>query len=544
MKTSRFCKSLPYLLSVSFAVPGAVAQTIYWTDVGSHKIQRADLGGRGVEDLVTTGVMTPVDIAIDVGAGKMYWTEAAPADFMISRANLDGTSVQLLVTGLVSPGGIALDVAAGKMYWTDLGSSKIQRANLDGSDVEDLLTIGVVFTPIEIALDVAAGKMYWTESSPADFMIQRADLDGSNVELLVTGLINPSGLALDVSVGKVYWTDIGTGKLQRADLDGSGVEDLVTMEVIEPVRITLDLTDGKIYWTEGSPADFMISRSNLDGTDVDLLITGLTSPSGIEIVAATGGQPILPVDQLRIVNSFVIVRQCGGDAFENDQAKSFDPFDSTVESAVGCSLAGGLASAGQQSEIADTSMTAFGSTYSEASAGVQNVIHALASSYFQVTFELPSTSIFALDGLLSIDATGDVIGAFAQIRLTTAGGDPILEHTLSLGPGGKPETLTIDETGSLTPGFYVLEVQASTGIDNDVPPSLVAEAAYEMLFSVATGDSDGDADVDITDFAELVGCLTGPDGTTPINCSLFDFDFDGDVDLADFGTFGLLFTGS
>ena len=149
-----------------------------------------------------------------------------------------------------------------------------------------------------------------------------------------------------------------------------------------------------------------------------------------------------------------------------------------------------------------------------------------------------------MDGLLSIDGTNDTIGAFAQIRLSTAGGDPILEHMLSIGPGGKPETAVIDETGSLTAGLYVLEVQASTGIDNDVPPSLVAEAAYEMLFSVATGDGDGDADVDVTDFAEFAGCLTGSDGTTPATCNLFDFDFDGDVDLADFGVFGLLFTGS
>lgn len=357
-------------------------------------------------------------------------------------------------------------------------------------------------------------------------------------------LLSVSFAASSAVAQTIYWTDVGSHKIQRADLDGSGVEDLVTMEVIEPVRIALDLTDGKIYWTEGSPADFMIWRSNLDGTDLDLLITGLTSPSGIAIVAATGGQPILPVDQLRTVSSFVIVQQCGGEAFEDDQAESFGPFGSTVESVFDCAHAGGLASAGQQSEIADASMSAFGSTHSEATAGVQTNIHALASSYFQVTFELPSTSIFALDGLLSIVAKHDVIGAFAQIRLSTAGGDPILEHTLSIGSGGKPETVTIDENGSLTPGLYVLQVQASTGIDNDVPPSLAAEAAYEMVFSVATGDSDGDADVDIIDFAEFAGCLTGPDGTTPATCNLFDFDFDGDVDLADFGALGRLFTGS
>ena len=108
---------------IALAVPTAYAQTVYWTDVGTGKIQRADLvGGTGVEDLVTTQVIEPVGLALDLVAGKMYWTEASPADFMISRANLDGTNVELLVTDLVSPSGIAVDVAGGKMYWTDVGT--------------------------------------------------------------------------------------------------------------------------------------------------------------------------------------------------------------------------------------------------------------------------------------------------------------------------------------------------------------------------------------------------------------------------------------
>jgi hypothetical protein len=80
----------------------------------------------------------------------MYWTDSFTAK--IQRANLDGTSIEDLVTGLVDPFGIALDVAAGKMYWTDVGTGKIQRANLDGSSVEDLVT-GLSF-PFGIALDV------------------------------------------------------------------------------------------------------------------------------------------------------------------------------------------------------------------------------------------------------------------------------------------------------------------------------------------------------------------------------------------------------
>ena len=61
----------------------------------------------------------------------------------IQRANLDGSNIEDLVTqGLEAPIGIALDVVGGKMYWTDAGTDKIQRANLDGSNVEDLVKLG------------------------------------------------------------------------------------------------------------------------------------------------------------------------------------------------------------------------------------------------------------------------------------------------------------------------------------------------------------------------------------------------------------------
>ena len=293
MSVSRSAIVTLFWLLVVIAAPRASAQTVYWTDIGSNKIQRIALAtGVGVEDLLTLGqVFTPVDIVLDQTGGKMYWTESTLADFMIQRANLDGSGLELLVTGLVSPSGIELDVAGGKMYWTDIGTSRIQRANLDGSGVEDLLAPGEVFEPIDIALDVAGNKIYWTEGTPADFMIQRAGLDGSGVELLVTHLVNPSGIALDVAAGKLYWTDIGTQKIQRANLDGTEVEDLVTTGLIEPVRIAIDVAAGKIYWTEASPADFMISRANLDGSSPEFLIAGLTSASGIALASLPAAIP-------------------------------------------------------------------------------------------------------------------------------------------------------------------------------------------------------------------------------------------------------------
>ena len=126
---------------------------MYWTDPDTAKIQRADLDGMNVEDLVTTGLDAPLGIALDVAGGKMYWVHQLPGK--IQRADLDGMNVADLVTGLSGLVGIALDVAWGKMYWTDTGPGKIQRADLDGMNVVDLVTTGVT-NPVFIALDIRA----------------------------------------------------------------------------------------------------------------------------------------------------------------------------------------------------------------------------------------------------------------------------------------------------------------------------------------------------------------------------------------------------
>ena len=252
---------------------------LYWTDAGTDKIQRSNLDGSVVEDLVTTGLDWPYGLALDVSGGKLYWTDRGTAK--IQRSNLDGSGVEdLVTTGLESPVGLALDVSGGKLYWTDRGTAKIQRSNLDGSDVEDLVTTGLE-SPVGLALDVSGGKLYWTDIGTDK--IQRSNLDGSGVEdLVTTGLESPVGLALDVSGGKLYWTDGGTDKIQRSNLDGSGVEDLVTTGLESPVGLALDVSGGKLYWTDRGTDK--IQRSNLDGSGVeDLVTTGLSRPGSIAL---------------------------------------------------------------------------------------------------------------------------------------------------------------------------------------------------------------------------------------------------------------------
>jgi len=230
---------------------------IYWTELNDGIIRRANLNGSGVETLVTGNPFFPSAIALDTDAGKMYWT-ADTGDAKIQRANLDGTNIQDVVTTTseIQRIGLALDNVNDKMYWTygeiflNQPPDKIQRSNLDGTLIEDLINTGR--SPGGIALDVNGGQMYWTEVTGNGGAILRANLDGSGYEDLLTGLGDPFGIALDMNVGKMYWTNAGSGMIRRANLDGSGIEDLITNlddQLIDPRAIALDLQGGKMYFT-------------------------------------------------------------------------------------------------------------------------------------------------------------------------------------------------------------------------------------------------------------------------------------------------------
>ena len=143
-----------------------------------------------------------------------------------------------------------------------------------------------IFQPYDITLDVAEGKMYWVHGGK----IQRANLDGSDIEDLATDLRNPRNTVRDVEGDKMYWTSWWftdyyqretAGKIQRANLDGSNIEDLVT-DLSFPGGIALDVINGKMYWTD-SGTD-MIQRANLDGSNIENLVTDLEVPQGIALL--------------------------------------------------------------------------------------------------------------------------------------------------------------------------------------------------------------------------------------------------------------------
>ncbi len=238
----------------------------------------------------------------------------------------------------------------------------------------------------------------------------------------------------------------------------------------------------------------------------------LTLASGVLLVAfdSASADTIMPIDQSRSVNTFLIVPQCLGEDFDANEARGFEPFDSTIETLLGCDSGFGLGAASQQSQIGPNSMTASGTGASEALGPVPNVIHAFGHSDFSVTFELESGSEFAVEGLLSAESMEDpiIMLVFAELSLRDANNRVIFEFTVEPKPDGAPNSVVIDESGLLEPGVYTIEAHTGSFIDNDVPPSLSGEASFDFVFEVeptCVADLDGDGTVDASDLAELLG---------------------------------------
>lgn len=200
---------------------------MYWANKNDNKIQRANLDGTDVEDIVASTM--PRNLVLDVSRNKMYWTVSAG---FIMRANLDGTGVEEIVTGLHQPLGIAVDVLAGKVYWTETDGTyeRIARANLDGTGLESVISL--TSYAAAVAVDINSGKLYCTHDNPPSGSGQallRANLDGSDMEYLpnlpVTSIY---GLEVEPVGQKLYWSVVGgsngMGSIGRCDLDGTNAE--------------------------------------------------------------------------------------------------------------------------------------------------------------------------------------------------------------------------------------------------------------------------------------------------------------------------------
>lgn len=163
---------------------------IYWTSAG--RIQRANLDGSNIEDLVT-GLDWAHNLALDVGEGKMYWTEyRSYRSGEIRRANLDGSDIEDLVTGLHFPQGLALDLSGAAGSGTGTGNMPVEESQLTPEIIALYGTLVTTFTDIFFAALVPGttlvpGEGGSVEIAGNDWTFQDYSPDGA---LVINGTLN------------------------------------------------------------------------------------------------------------------------------------------------------------------------------------------------------------------------------------------------------------------------------------------------------------------------------------------------------------------
>jgi hypothetical protein len=298
------------ILGLGF-VPAWGQTVMYWSDGGS--IQSANLDGSNRQVIYqanpTTGGVNY--IAADADHGKLYYYgrigDGNTGPTFVKRSDLDGTDMETLITGTISTlyYGFALDPANGKMYMGD--HYGLWSANLDGSNLKEFLPIphnpaAQRMYPHSIAVDSANSELYYTNAinwwGPGFYGVGRVNLqDGSGLQVVVnTGNTGSTHVALDVPDNLLYFSSgnisPGSGAIGKANLDGSNQQILIPG--ITAYSIQYDAVGKKLYWTTIDK----IQCANLDGSDVRTVLMlstpGPWSSDSLILVSEQGTAVPLP----------------------------------------------------------------------------------------------------------------------------------------------------------------------------------------------------------------------------------------------------------
>lgn len=110
---------------------------------GAFSIESISTAGNN-RQVLATSLIQVTGLALDSNAGKVYWADLGVngvADTRIGRMNFDGTQPETILTNLPD---IVLDMeidqGTGRLYWTSRDEGQIKSATLEGLDIQAEVT--------------------------------------------------------------------------------------------------------------------------------------------------------------------------------------------------------------------------------------------------------------------------------------------------------------------------------------------------------------------------------------------------------------------
>jgi len=127
----------------------------------------------------------------------------------------------------------------------------------------------------DIVYDLPTNQLFMTSKNGRAIFKMSAVPGAVPVEFLSTANTNkkPTGIAVDTCSRTIYWTnsDRKHPSIEVLDPDTGNSWTLVSSNLTRPRAVSVDIPDRKLYWTDSSRGVFWISRSNLDGTDREMV---------------------------------------------------------------------------------------------------------------------------------------------------------------------------------------------------------------------------------------------------------------------------------
>lgn len=212
-----------------------------------------------------------------VAADQLVWSETYQ-QFLprfanigsINGATVPGGDASALVTDqtrVKGPNGV--EFVGGRLWWPDQQLNRVVSMLPDGTEFKTYNVAGAY------DVDVQGGMLYVTRQNSGDILRLDLSLNFPPAMTVHSGLSSP--FAIDVTADGVFWSQVGTSnRLMRSNLDGSNVQTLLTgMNSYD-----FEVSGSHIYLTT---TDGFVKRANLDGSDLTTLASGLGFLNGIDV---------------------------------------------------------------------------------------------------------------------------------------------------------------------------------------------------------------------------------------------------------------------
>lgn len=213
------------------------------------------------------------DVCVD-GYASQYLPQQVPCpignqdDFMIvaqrdkiSRIEIPSGKTKVLpITGLKNVIAIDYDMKHNCVFWADILTDRIGRQCFNGNESKEIL-LEVELASVEgMSYDWISELLFFVDATRYKIEAIKTSEEHGKSRMRKTiidagHMSKPRGLAVHPVAGYLFWTDWGFVKpsISRSNLDGTNTQILFTKpQVVWPNGITIDFSTDRIYWVDAS----------------------------------------------------------------------------------------------------------------------------------------------------------------------------------------------------------------------------------------------------------------------------------------------------